>query len=170
MNRPIDRILNLLYPRHCPGCAEILKDQDLLLCPSCRKSLSPITEDYCLIAAAPLHQDGICFYQPRIGSNKVYALIAGMLDHLTHWHIPHEHVGNGAILPVSLKPVRGIALLVIVNEQDADATILQQAKNGVGKIGRYRCLAHATLKVYKTYGSHFRMFAEAFSFVQCCFW
>ena len=53
MNRPIDRILNLLYPRHCPGCAEILKDQDLLLCPSCRKSLSPITEDYCLRCGKP---------------------------------------------------------------------------------------------------------------------
>ena len=86
--------------------------------------LQRLTEDYGLIAAPPLHQDGICFYQPRIGSNKVYALIAGMLDHLTHWHIPHEHVGNGAILPVCLKPVRGIPLFVIVDEQDANAAIL----------------------------------------------
>ena len=54
MNRAIDRILNLLYPRHCPGCAEILKDQNMLLCPSCRSSLSPIMEDYCLRCGKPV--------------------------------------------------------------------------------------------------------------------
>ena len=65
---------------------------------------------------------------------------------------------------------RSITLFVIVNEQNTDAAIPQHTKNGVGKIGRYRCLAHATLKVYKTHGSHCPMFAEAFSFVESRFW
>ena len=57
MKRIPEMILNLLYPRHCPGCGRILKNQRALLCPSCRQTVSPFTEDYCLRCGRPVEPE-----------------------------------------------------------------------------------------------------------------
>ncbi|MBQ8305127.1 MAG: ComF family protein [Blautia sp.] len=49
--------LNALYPRHCPCCHEILKDQKALICPECRESLSPIRDPRCVSCGRPVREE-----------------------------------------------------------------------------------------------------------------
>lgn len=46
--------LNILYPRRCPVCHRILRDQKNLICPECEGVFQPITEDYCLKCGSPV--------------------------------------------------------------------------------------------------------------------
>ncbi len=54
MNRLAASFLDLLYPRHCPGCGEILRSRDRDLCPACRKTLDAVTDNYCLKCGRPV--------------------------------------------------------------------------------------------------------------------
>lgn len=47
MKKLTESFLNILYPRRCPLCHEILKEQDSLICETCRKTLHPIEEPRC---------------------------------------------------------------------------------------------------------------------------
>lgn len=47
-------IWNLLYPKHCPVCFEILEDQKGDICPSCRKKVNRIRQPYCYQCGKPL--------------------------------------------------------------------------------------------------------------------
>lgn len=49
-----DRLLNLLYPRCCPLCHEILRDQRALVCPDCGKNLKPVAEPRCMRCGKPV--------------------------------------------------------------------------------------------------------------------
>lgn len=54
MNKYVNVFLNILYPRHCPVCHRILKDQKTLICPECEKGFCRIGEDYCLKCGKPV--------------------------------------------------------------------------------------------------------------------
>lgn len=46
--------LNLLYPRRCPLCHQILENQRSLICPKCRGRLAPITGPVCMKCGRPV--------------------------------------------------------------------------------------------------------------------
>lgn len=50
----IQELLNLLYPRRCPICQEILTERGALICTSCRKKAVPIGEPKCKKCGKPL--------------------------------------------------------------------------------------------------------------------
>ncbi|MEY8427250.1 ComF family protein [Lachnospiraceae bacterium 46-15] len=54
MNRQLEKILEILYPRHCPVCREIVKVRGALICPECKKKLSPIREPICKKCGKPI--------------------------------------------------------------------------------------------------------------------
>ena len=37
MNHGAEKFLDILYPRKCPGCGEILRPQGRLICPDCER-------------------------------------------------------------------------------------------------------------------------------------
>lgn len=52
-----NQILNWFYPRHCPICHKILKDQSGLLCPACLDGLKPVGEPRCKKCGKPLEEE-----------------------------------------------------------------------------------------------------------------
>ena len=48
--------MNLLYPRRCPVCQEILEDQNSLICAGCRKTIVPIHEPRCFLCGRPVKE------------------------------------------------------------------------------------------------------------------
>ena len=54
MNKYVNAFLNILYPRHCPVCHRILKNQKTLICPECETVFCRIGEDYCLKCGKPV--------------------------------------------------------------------------------------------------------------------
>lgn len=57
MKKRIEQILNLLYPRCCPLCHKIVKDQQALICPECQKKLRPITQPRCMSCGRPVKEE-----------------------------------------------------------------------------------------------------------------
>ncbi len=45
---------DILYPRRCPVCHGILKDQRTFLCPECEGGFHPVLENYCLKCGKPV--------------------------------------------------------------------------------------------------------------------
>lgn len=45
---------NVLYPRRCPVCFEILEDQKRICCPSCYKKVKRVKQPYCYQCGKPL--------------------------------------------------------------------------------------------------------------------
>lgn len=54
MKKWIEGILNMLYPRRCPLCHEVLKDQDSVICRRCGGALRPIKEPRCFKCGKPV--------------------------------------------------------------------------------------------------------------------
>lgn len=54
IKRITEKILNVFYPRHCPVCQEILKDQSRLICPECEQTLHPVDEPRCFLCGKPV--------------------------------------------------------------------------------------------------------------------
>lgn len=48
MYKVSEHLLNMLYPRCCPICHKILKNQNRMVCPHCEKSLQPVTGARCM--------------------------------------------------------------------------------------------------------------------------
>ena len=48
------KFLNILYPRRCPVCHQILGEQGILVCRECEDRLHPIITDYCLKCGRPV--------------------------------------------------------------------------------------------------------------------
>ena len=57
MNKIFEWLSDLFYPRHCPGCGEILQDPEALLCEECRAAIRPIRDHYCLRCGAPTESE-----------------------------------------------------------------------------------------------------------------
>lgn len=71
MNRFIRMLLNLLYPRHCPVCHRILKDQTGNVCPECVDGFAGIGGDYCLKCGKPVKQ-GIEYCRECAGRERSF--------------------------------------------------------------------------------------------------
>lgn len=56
MRKLTESFLNILYPRRCPLCHEILKDQDSVICEKCRDTLHPIEEPRCFKCGKPVEE------------------------------------------------------------------------------------------------------------------
>ena len=54
MNKIIDNVLNIIYPRRCAVCHRILADQKSLCCPECRDVFQVINNDYCMKCGKPV--------------------------------------------------------------------------------------------------------------------
>ena len=46
--------MNILYPRRCPVCHQILTEKGILVCRACENQLHPIIKDYCLKCGRPV--------------------------------------------------------------------------------------------------------------------
>ena len=57
MNKVINVVLNLIYPRRCAVCHRILSDQKRLCCPECRNVFKRIDKDYCLKCGKPVRTE-----------------------------------------------------------------------------------------------------------------
>lgn len=53
-----ERILSLFFPRRCPVCGKVLKEEGVLACRRCKDRLAYIRPPYCLKCGRPLKQDG----------------------------------------------------------------------------------------------------------------
>ena len=49
-------LLNLIYPRRCPLCHQVMKEQRRLICPECEKDLHPITGPRCYHCGKPIKE------------------------------------------------------------------------------------------------------------------
>lgn len=54
MKRIAEGFLNLIYPRCCPLCHQVLRDQKSLACPDCLRTLHPIGQPRCRICGRPV--------------------------------------------------------------------------------------------------------------------
>ena len=80
MNHGAEKFLDILYPRKCPGCGEILRPQGRLICPDCEHTLRPLTAcpdeeegdapALCMKCGAPLADEGeycrMCTAHPHV--------------------------------------------------------------------------------------------------------
>lgn len=57
MKKIINTILNVLYPRRCPVCHKILKDQKMLSCPECSYGFKRVGKHYCLKCGKPVNAE-----------------------------------------------------------------------------------------------------------------
>lgn len=56
MKQKLEIFLDILYPRRCPVCHEIVKKRGELICPSCRKEVRPIGEPLCKKCGKPISE------------------------------------------------------------------------------------------------------------------
>ncbi len=54
------KILDIFYPRCCPVCQKILKDQKRLVCPECEKKIRPIGHPRCYKCGKPIEEGEYC--------------------------------------------------------------------------------------------------------------
>ncbi|MDD7218770.1 MAG: ComF family protein [Clostridia bacterium] len=60
MNRILNNVLNILYPRCCPICHRILKDQNRMICPECEKRIHPVGQPRCYKCGKPVQKGEYC--------------------------------------------------------------------------------------------------------------
>lgn len=53
----LEPIINVIYPRRCPVCGDIVTPRGELACPSCRKNLTPIQEPRCKKCSKPVESE-----------------------------------------------------------------------------------------------------------------
>lgn len=87
-----DRIVSWFYPRHCPVCHRILKNQDAWICPACAESLRPIGEPRCKKCGKALEKEEAEYCQDCQRTRHVYEQGIGiftyderMKDSLMKW-------------------------------------------------------------------------------------
>lgn len=56
MRKIIKHFLNVLYPRCCPVCHEILADQNRLICERCERELQPVKHPRCFKCGKPVEE------------------------------------------------------------------------------------------------------------------
>ncbi len=60
MKQLIENILNVFYPRCCPVCQKILKDQNRMICPECENKLHPVGHPRCFLCGKPVNEGEYC--------------------------------------------------------------------------------------------------------------
>ena len=56
----LKKSLDIFYPRCCPVCQKILKDQRRMICPECEKTLCPIGHPRCYKCGKPIEKGEYC--------------------------------------------------------------------------------------------------------------
>lgn len=56
----IKNILNVFYPRCCPVCQKVLKDQNRMICPECEENLHPVGHPRCFLCGKPVNAGEYC--------------------------------------------------------------------------------------------------------------
>ena len=60
MKRLLNIVADIFYPRCCPVCQKILKDQRRMICPECEKALRPIGHPRCYKCGKPIETGEYC--------------------------------------------------------------------------------------------------------------
>lgn len=60
IERFLKKSLDIFYPRCCPVCQKILKDQRRMICPECEKTLRPIGHPRCYKCGKPVEKGEYC--------------------------------------------------------------------------------------------------------------
>ena len=60
MRQFLRRISDIFYPRCCPVCQKILKDQRRMICPECEKTLKPVNHPRCYKCGKPIEKGEYC--------------------------------------------------------------------------------------------------------------
>ena len=60
MNQFLRKILDVFYPRCCPVCQKILKDQRRMICPECERMLHPVGHPRCYKCGKPIEEGEYC--------------------------------------------------------------------------------------------------------------
>ena len=57
MKKTADFLLDMLYPKKCPLCHQILKEKDRLICPECSGKVRPISGPRCMKCGRPVRME-----------------------------------------------------------------------------------------------------------------
>lgn len=57
MKKTADFLLDMLYPKKCPLCHQILKEKDRLICPECSGKVRPISGPRCMKCGRPVKME-----------------------------------------------------------------------------------------------------------------
>lgn len=59
----IEELINLIYPRRCPICDNVLQSQGILCCEECKGKLKYVKEPFCMKCGKPVENDNVeyCF-------------------------------------------------------------------------------------------------------------
>ena len=60
MKRFLEKMSDIFYPRRCPVCQKILKDQKRMICPQCETMLHPIGHPRCFKCGKPVEKGEFC--------------------------------------------------------------------------------------------------------------
>ena len=60
MKRLLNIVADIFYPRCCPVCQKVLKDQRRMICPECEKVLRPIGHPRCYKCGKPIETGEYC--------------------------------------------------------------------------------------------------------------
>lgn len=60
MKRFLEKMSDIFYPRRCPVCQKILKDQERMICPQCETMLHPIGHPRCFKCGKPVEKGEYC--------------------------------------------------------------------------------------------------------------
>lgn len=60
MKRFLEKMSDIFYPRRCPFCQKILKDQKRMICPQCETMLHPIGHPRCFKCGKPVEKGEFC--------------------------------------------------------------------------------------------------------------
>lgn len=111
-----EMMLNILYPRRCPVCHRILRDQKALVCPGCESAFRPITEDYCLKCGSPVKPEeeycrdcagkkrsfdegrGIFFYDQKMRRSLIRYKYYGSREYADYYAVSMYRYGHRNIL------------------------------------------------------------------------
>ena len=63
LKKIVEEMINLIYPRRCPICDNVLQSQGILCCEECREKIKYIKEPFCKKCGKPVEDDNIeyCF-------------------------------------------------------------------------------------------------------------
>lgn len=60
MKRFLEKMSDIFYPRRCPVCQKILRDQKRMICPQCDTMLQPIGHPRCFKCGKPVEKGEYC--------------------------------------------------------------------------------------------------------------
>ena len=69
MRKTAEFLLDMIYPKRCPVCHEVLKDRNQLLCRKCAGKLRPFSGSLCMKCGKPVGQEEEYCHSCRNGSH-----------------------------------------------------------------------------------------------------